>query len=211
MKLTVLIPIFNTKPDALLEAVYSILDQDDGTKHDIILIDDASDRAETREAINCLVNVRHEAPITLLSLDQNSGTSVALNKGHELVRTDYVAIMGSDDVSDRSRFRKQINFLKDNPAVDVLGTNLFMFKDGDMRRTAYFTSSHSDRPKPTSTHGHWIVNHGTVIYKNEKVKSVGGYNPALRRAQDIDLWSRMYPNCSFRNLTEVLYAWRRFK
>lgn len=207
MKISVLIPVFNTKPDALLESVYSILRQDDGVQHDIIIIDDASTDYGTIQAINSLR--KNSYPIKILTLEENGGTSVALNKGHRMVETEFVAIQGSDDVSDRSRFRLQIDYLKKNRETDVLGTNLFSFRDQDIRRTPIFTSSHPEKPIVKNTN--WIVNHGTVIYRQEAVLKTGGYNPSFKRAQDVDLWGRMYSKgFVFRNITEVLYAWRHY-
>lgn len=209
MNLTVLIPVFNTKPDALLESVWSILRQDDGNKHQIILIDDASTDHLTTQAMMSLVNHRQEVPIKILTLEENGGTSVALNKGHRMVETEFVAIQGSDDVSDRSRFRMQIDYLKKHPETDVLGTNLFSFKDQDIRRSSIFVSAHKEKPIPKDSS--WIVNHGTVIYRNQAFIDTGGYNPAFRRAQDVELWGRMYKKgFHFRNCVDVLYAWRHY-
>lgn len=209
MKLTVLIPVFNTKPDALLESVWSILRQDDGIKHQIILIDDASTDHLTKQAIDSFTNHRFENPIKLLTLEENGGTSVALNKGHLIAETEFIAIQGSDDVSDRSRFRLQIEYLKKNPEVDVIGTNLFSFRDQDIKRTPIFVSNHKE--KPVVKDSNWIVNHGTVIYRNEAVKNTGGYNPEFRRAQDVELWGRMLKKgYQFRNIVQPLYAWRHY-
>ena len=206
MILTVLIPIYNTPAEQLIEATMSILKQDDGIEHHIILIDDCSELSETKQAIDFLNKISNR--INVAYTDSNSGTSVALNYGHQFVDTEYVAIMGSDDISHASRFRKQIDYLKKHPKVDVLGTNLFSFYNDDIKRTAVFTSNHPEIPD--SKKCNWLVNHGTVVYRNKAVWQVGGYNPAYKRGQDIELWGRMAAKgFIFRNITEVLYAWRK--
>ena len=206
MKLTVLIPIYNTLPEQLFEAVMSIYRQDDGIEHDILLIDDCSDSTETKQAIHALNNLSKR--INVVNTYENVGTSGALNLGHNLVNTDYVAIMGSDDVSHHSRFRKQIEYLKNHPKTDVLGTNLFSYFSDDIKRTPAFTSSHKE--VPDTSKGSWVVNHGTVIYRNSAVHKAGLYNLTYRRAQDVELWGRMIKQgFIFRNITEVLYAWRK--
>lgn len=208
MKLTVLIPVYNTPPHHLLESVYSVLLQDDNVKHDIILIDDKSDRKDTKNSLAILEN--NNSNIKLLFLDKNGGTSIALNEGHKLVKTEYVAIMGSDDVSDLSRLRKQVDYLKANPNVDVLGTNLFMFYDNDIRRKSYGTTTHEENPNITKD---WFINHGTVIYKQKVVEEMNGYNPAYKRGQDVELWKRIKNTgrYTFANITECLYGWRRYR
>jgi glycosyltransferase involved in cell wall biosynthesis len=206
MKLTVLIPVYNTGAAHLIEAVNSIINQDDKWAHRIILVDDGSENPHTLRAEDFLCMF---PCVEVHRLEKNQGTSVALNEGHKLVNTEFVAIMGSDDISHHSRFRKQIQYLKDHPEVDVVGTNLFSFNNSDLRRSSIFTSKHPEVPE---TEGNWVVNHGTVIYRNSAVLAAGGYNPNYRRAQDVELWGRMLKKgFCFRNITEVLYAWRKNK
>lgn len=47
-----------------------------------------------------------------------------MNYGLEIAKYDYVAIMNQDDICDLARFENQIRFLKENPEIDVLGTNM---------------------------------------------------------------------------------------
>ena len=55
----------------------------------------------------------------------------------------------------------------------------------------------------------WLTNHGTVMYKNQSVKDVGGYMLA-GRCQDVDLWKRMYKaGYKIRTLEPITYAWRK--
>lgn len=208
MKLTCIIPVYNTRPDHLIECVYSILKQDDGIDHDIIIVDDGSENHETLMALKFLLSISRR--IKLITLSVNSGTAVALNKGHEHCETEFIAIMGSQDVSDLSRFRVQREYLMLNTEVDVIGTNLFSYMEKDITRKSIFTSSH--REKPPTNAGNWVVNHGTVVYRKSAVDSVGGYNGAYRRAQDVELWGRMMAaGFKFANITQVLYAWRKDK
>lgn len=208
MKLTVLIPVFNTHPADLIEAVYSVIYQDCGNIHRIILVDDGSINLETIKALRFLKDVTsaevYEKP--------NGGTSDALNYGHSIADTEYIAIHGSDDISHRSRFSKQIDFIKKNPGIDVVGTNLFSFYDDDINRTPVFVSQMRADGKPPYSDKRWLACHGTVIYKKDSVIKAGGYDVAFKRAQDVDLWGRMAKQgFKFRNITETLYAWRRFR
>lgn len=211
MKLTVLIPIYNTKPAALLESVYCILNQDCGMNaiHEIILIDDGSTNEETIDVISFLMK-NHGCMVRIQKA--NGGTSSALNSGHAQVQTEYVAIMGSDDVCHKSRFRLQLDYLKKHPDTDVLGTNLFSFHNDDIRRKPIFTSTHREISVGASGDKRWLVNHGTVVYRQSAVMSVGGYDEKVGRGQDVNLWGRMNEKgFKFRNVEQVLYAWRRYK
>lgn len=207
MKLTVLIPVYNTPSQYLFEAVFSILNQSDKTQHTILLINDGSTNEDTLTGLRFLQENYNN--ITVVTLDNNYGTSVALNKGHELVKTEYVAIMGSDDISHRNRFFEQIHHLTAKEKVDVLGTNLFMFHNDDITRKSKHTTYHTEIPNLTRN---WFINHGTVIYKQKAIEEMNGYNKDFKRGQDVELWTRMKltGNYKFANVTDILYAWRRF-
>lgn len=204
---TVLIPNYNTPPDQLFEAVYSMLNQSYPKPFKILIVDDGSTRMDTLQALETL---KLNPKINVHMMDVNGGTSAVLNKGHELIDSKYIAIMGADDISHKNRIETQVRVLEANPKIDVCGTNLFAFYSDDMLRKSIFTSQHPIKPVPRATNKWWLTNHGTVIYKNESVKKAGGYDLTLRRAQDVDLWRRMYEaKMSFHNCPEILYAWRR--
>lgn len=213
---TVAIPVFNTKPAELLEAVYSIINQSIKQDFEIVIVDDCSNNEETKEALNFFDSKvfkvgDNKRKISIVRIVQkNGGTSSALNIAHDIIKSEYIAIMGSDDISHPDRFEKQIKHLEKNPQIDVLGTNLFSFYEDDIFRKQIFVSKHPYRV--VATKSTWLTNHGTVIYKNKEVKKIGGYDETKRRAQDIDLFLRLYAAGKIIcNLPDVLYAWRRRK
>lgn len=156
-----------------------------------------------------LVDLQRDERFHIINLKCNQGTSVALNAGHEYIKTEYIAIMGSDDVTHPERFKKQVEFLEKNPKVDVLGAQIKTFYNHDPKRKSIFTSQHQSIP--TKKGGPWQTNHGTVMYKNQAVKDVGGYDVEHRRGQDVYLWKKMIEAGKvFRNLSDNLYYWRRF-
>lgn len=206
IEFTVLIPVFNTKPEALFEAVKSCMNQTHKAK-EIVLVDDGTTDIETLKVMHLL----EDMGCRILTSMANEGTSAALNYGHDKIDTEYIALMGSDDVSHPDRFRRQVQFLTLNP-VDVLGTQLFGFDNADIERKHMFKTNHPKNPTANNTANNWFANHGTVFYKNQAVKDVGGYDIAKRRGQDVDLWARMYKaGKSFYNLPDMLYGWRRYK
>lgn len=208
MKFSCVIPVYNTRPDHLLEAFYSIINQT--LKPDeIIIIDDGSTKEETKAALRFIDN---NFDAILYSLETNGGTSAALNFAHGVAQYDYLAIMGSDDISHPYRFAKQIDFIGKNKDTDILGTGLFAFRDNDPFRRPIFTKSH---PDAISIHNKnrvsdWVVNHGTVIY-SRKVFSNYSYDKQFRRGQDVNLWRVLLNDgFTFRNIPDTLYSYRRY-
>lgn len=203
---SVLIPVYNTRAEHLLESVTSVLNQTIKQKYNVVLVDDGSTDKGTLFALQYL---RSNPAIKVFTLPENVGTSGALNKGHELIETEYIAIQGADDISSRDRFLCQTSFLEKHKDIDVLGSNLSSYYNDDIYRRRVYTSAH---PASPVTGKGWQTNHGTVMYKNQSVKDVGGYDVKLRRAQDVDIWKRMLERKKlFRNLNDNLYLWRRFR
>lgn len=209
MNLTVLIPVYNTQPHHLMESVFSIIHQDDGNKHRIILIDDGSTDYETTRALQFFERYENIETYHI----PHGGTSSALNYGHSIVKTEFVALQGGDDVSHPSRFKHQINLLKSDKKADVVSTNLFSYYDDDITRKPLFTSFFPQIvTKPYARTSDWWANHGTVVYRQEAVMKAGLYDKSIGRGQDVDLWKRMKAQgCRFTCVTDVCYAWRRFR
>lgn len=201
---TVLMNVYNIPVPYLAEAVYSMLNQKVKQSFNILIVDDGT-TDKTSLAFLEFLQARH-ANVKVLRMDKNSGTAAALNFGHKHITSKYVALMGGDDFSHADRLTLQLRYLEANPKTDVLGTNLFAFKNGDIRRKSIFTTGKKEIPDYQSG---WLVNHGTVIYRNELVLK-HGYNINFRRGQDTELWKRLFAaGHVFRNVTDVLYAYRR--
>jgi glycosyltransferase involved in cell wall biosynthesis len=201
---TVLIPVYNTNPAHLLTAFNSVYNQAGVTQYPLLLVNDGSTNTGTISALKIIE--QHER-VTVIHLPQHAGSSVARNTGLQSIATDYVMLMDSDDIAAPDKFRLQLAFMQQHQP-HVLGTNLFSFKTTDIKHRPIFTTMHKQVPE---YNGGWLVNQGTVLYHRQSVLNVGGYNPNITIGEDTDLWSRMYKaGYTFRNLTQVLYAWRRY-
>lgn len=224
MRAACIIPVFNTPPLHLMEAVNSVIYQN-GVDVIPIIVDDGSTDKGALDALECLV---YGGKVIMQTHETNLGTPSAFNTGHKLIEgipgsinealklMDYVFLMGSSDISHPDRFRLQLEYLKAHPETDVLGTGLGAFKDNEklFRKQAY-SFVHPEKPVPGYKSGHdkyFIVNHGTVCYRQSAVMAVGGYDQTWLRAQDVNLWKRMHENGAiFRNIPQILYAHRREK
>lgn len=207
ISLTHLIPVYNTSPHHLIECVASIRNQD---ANPILIVDDGSTQEETKIAVRAICEMYDS--VSFQRLEQNHGTPTALNVGHSMIDTEYVALMGSSDIALPGKYEAQIEALLKWPNIDVLGTGLTAFRDSDPFRKPIFTFEHRNQPKPGDKKNHdhfFIVNHGTVIYRNSLIKK-HLYNKDYKRGQDVELWSRLWSaGAVFRNIEKVYYLWRR--
>jgi glycosyltransferase involved in cell wall biosynthesis len=211
---TIVMTVHNTRPDHLLEALHSITKgQTIWNGQEVIIVHDGSTDHRTRSLLHSM-NVGKWFPfVTIYQMAENKGTPSALNFARSRVKTEWIAQMDSDDIAHPQRLEQQFKLAAKHPEAAVIGTNLFCFYDDDITRTSFFRSTHKLKPtRRTGDNPYWLTNHGTVIYKKAAVEAVGGYNEALRRTQDVDLWRRMFlAGHQFRNVESVLYAWRRFR
>ena len=64
---------------------------------------------------------------------QRYGLASTLNRAVRLARGQYLALMDSTGIVDRSRINKQVKFLKNNPKVAVVGSQTTLINDNNRR------------------------------------------------------------------------------
>lgn len=124
----------------------------------------------------------------ILRLPCNVGQGMALNKGLEVVQFEYVARMDSDDISLPIRFERQIEYLNNNPEVDVLSSLVEEFDEDGHETIRSIPLGFNDVKKYAKLRS--PVNHGACIYKKNKVIAVGGYDRYVQ-LQDYLLFVKM--------------------
>ncbi len=204
MKITVLFPVYNEKREFLEKAINSIIAQT-YADWELLLIDDGSTLSETHE--------------TLSSFEQKDGRIVVVRRHHEglvktlnygvsVAKTDLVFRHDQDDWSVPDRFKKQVEFMKNNPSVVLLGSRAqYCHEDGRKLWETRFPTEHKQIleyfPKNPFCHG-------AVCYRKSIVSDLGGYREEAEHVEDLDLFWRMSKAYKTSNLKEVLY-FRRFK
>ncbi len=138
-------------------------------------------------------------------LGENLGFAEALNKGLEQCFFDWVARMDTDDAAYSERFMEQMNFIENNPGVDVVGAWIEEYDDN--------MDSATGIRKVPETHdeivrfGKWRspLNHMTVVYRREAVLKASGYPRHLRKMQDYGLWAKLIlSGARFHNIAKPL-------
>ena len=147
---------------------------------------------------------KNDARFKIVTLKKNQGLGIALNHGLKKCKNDLILRIDSDDVALSDRAKKQIDFMIKHPDVDVLGGNIFEFKekiDEPNRRL-------KKMPNGNNIHGYIIkrnpLNHMTVCFRKSKIEEVGSYEP-LPLMEDYWLWVRLYcKNGKIENINQVL-------
>jgi glycosyltransferase involved in cell wall biosynthesis len=188
--ISTIIPVHNTNPEWLVVAVQSIRNQS-FKDIEIILIDDASTDERTIEELRKMNGTDRT---TVITLEKNLGISGALNVGLNAAKYDIVARMDSDDYCVPDRFKKQIDYLQNNPEVDMVGTDLayLVLHEGKWQIANQRTNHPSVITREIAKNSLWFVNHPTVMFRKSAILELGGYDISLRGlAEDYELWIRM--------------------
>ncbi|GBF23224.1 glycosyl transferase family 2 [Candidatus Gastranaerophilus sp. (ex Termes propinquus)] len=122
--ISVLMPVYNTREEYLRTAIESILNQTHSDL-ELIIVDDGSKNNAT-EVVLSYVNAG-ESRIRLYRNETNQGLPKTRNRLFDLACGEFVALMDSDDISDPFRLEKQLDFLRKNEDITIVGTGTRMF------------------------------------------------------------------------------------
>lgn len=203
-KLSVLLPVYNTRSDWLSLAIESVLNQ---TYRDfeLLLLNDGSTNPDTLATLAAFEKADNR--VRLVHNPENMGLPKTLNRGLTLARYDWIARMDGDDISEPQRFERQLAYLGRHPDIAILGTELVAF--GDKQEIFHYAERHED----IATAMLWVcsIPHPTVMYRKEVILAAGGYPTDYPNAEDYALWTKIvahHPNVRFAIVPEVLFKYR---
>lgn len=205
MKISVLIPVYNTDPLQLMDCLASCFQQT-LPPAEVLVVDDGSSDIRT---VNFLTSIKSgfDHRLRILSLSHHQGISQALNYGLMQSNNDWVARMDSDDVMMPHRLERQAKELE-TTVVDVLGSQMMYF--GNEAGTFTSFTKNIDNDFALNHESGWFMNHPTVLYNRNSVLSAGGYDPNFNGTEDIELWYRMLAlGFKLANMNDVLLLYRR--
>lgn len=194
-KISVVMPVYNTKEEWLREAIESILNQTFADFEFIIINDGSTNNAEE-------VILSYKDKRIKYILQNNSGVSYSRNKGNLIAKGEYIAVMDSDDISLPNRFEKQVEFLDKNKDIAALGSWFEIFPEKQIIKHPLF-------PKYLDLLKSCCIGHPTVMYRKSIFEQYNfKYDSNYKIAHDYELWSRLIPFVKIANLQEVLLKYR---
>ena len=141
------------------------------------------------------------------------GIAAALNHGLQYARYEFVARMDADDICDEQRFLRQIECLRRNQTLNVVGTQSVVFSRcidsekmaGNELRINMLPFSEESyqwkvRPSLPPTDPGFVawailfsccISHPSVMFRKRIVIDAGGYNEKAGEVEDYDLWLRL--------------------
>lgn len=184
-ELCILIPCYNNI-SGLKKSIESI--RYDNGKYLIVIVDDGSNKALTEEAISG--NNSPAYPVHVIRLLENSGITISLNTGlhwiFQNIKCDYIARLDCGDICDPSRYYKQIDYLRVNTDIMLLGSWCY-FKNPENNFKFSYKAPERDRQIKRALYFRNVFIHPTVIFRREIFEKVGLYPEDYPHAEDYAL------------------------
>jgi hypothetical protein len=186
----------------LRESIESLLSQT-FSDFEFIIVDDGS-----TDSTAAILGEYRDPRIVLLRNEENIGLTKSLNRGLARVRGTFVARQDADDVSLPNRLERQVLFLREHPAVGILGSYCRLI-DGEGRRLwLYRVPAYDLHIRWTSLLENPFAHPSVMVRRDVLAKNGLGYDEALVVAQDYDLWTRMLRYTQGANVSESLIYYR---
>ena len=203
MDFSVLVPVYKKeKPQNLYIALQSIINQS-LKPSEILIVKNCLLTPELDQVIAKLEN-EHREIVKVLAFAKNRGLGLALKDGILECRYEFIARMDSDDISYPDRFRKQLDYLKNNPEIALIGSWISEFSKSPAEPdtltklpvTHEEIVQYAKRRNP--------LRHQTVVFRKSAVLASGNYRTFLW-FEDYDLWIRIIKSgYKVANIPEVL-------
>jgi len=226
---TVALSVFNGE-EFVDKAVSSIAAQS-YSELDLYIVDDGSEDSTSERVLPL---VRSDPRIHLIKLKQNIGTYAAKNLVlKRYCDGEYFAHQDADDYSWPERLEKQVAFLNSRPDIPACGTGIDEFfesmdcapripADCEIEFDKNDRCFHRKNRYPELLQkGYYfreslgklsqikIAMNGSIVFRAEVLRRLGGYDGATHVAGDTELLWRILSRYDFANLPEILYS-RRF-
>ncbi len=201
--ITVLMSVYNARPDELRRAIESILRQSWADFEFLILDDGSTDSATIKELATLAAADRR----IRLELEPHRGLTRTLNRGLGLARGEWIARQDADDWSDPDRLQCQMRRATEpgqGEEITACGTNAWMHRqDG---RPLWPTRLPEDAMSVRHAfyEGNPMV-HGSVLFRADVARQIGGYREAFPCSQDYDFFWRLSESGPVVNLVAPLY------
>lgn len=203
-RISVVVPAYNVAP-FIGEALASLQAQT-LADFEAIIVDDGSTDATVDSIAPFLADRRFR-----LIRTGNAGLAAARNCGIDQVRAPFVAMLDGDDRFRPDYLAKMLMRITAEPRVAFVTCDAESFAEGSDHHERFSARYAQSEPITLET----VLTDRTKIFglctiRTDTLRAVGGYDPALRAAEDLDLWLRLLVAGHAGGLVpEVLVEYRR--
>jgi len=200
--LSVVIGVYNAER-YLRQALSSVLEQA-GVSLELIVVDDGSTDASSA----ILEEFSGKDNRVRVVRQENQGLTKALRRACAEARGALISRQDADDLSWPGRLQAQAELFRNDPRLVLAWSRSRIIGPDD--ETLYETDEPVNRAEAARDlqRGFRGPCHGSVMFRSDVYRRVGGYRAEFRFAQDWDLWLRMVEAGEVESLAQILYSRR---
>src|SRR4029079_13505447 len=201
--ISVLMPVYNTNPQWLVEAIESVQRQL-YPYWELCIADDASTDPHIRSMLDRYASADSRIKVTLRPT--NGHISAASNTALKAATGEYVALMDHDDVLAEHALFWVAEVIANNPNAEFIYSDEDKVDTKGNRSTPYFKCDWN----PELFLSHNMICH-LGVYRTAMVRELGGFREGFEGAQDYDLALRSIERIAPKqiiHIPRVLYHWR---
>jgi glycosyltransferase involved in cell wall biosynthesis len=201
--ISVVMPVYNAKPEWLIEAIESVRGQI-YPSWELCIADDAS----TDKAIRPILEsyAREDSRIKVVLREINGHISAASNSALDLATGEWVALLDHDDLLTEQALFWMADAVNQNPDIRLIYSDEDKTDETGRRFDPYFKCDWN----VDLFHSHNLITH-LGLYRADLLNAIGGFKVGLEGAQDYDLALRCIEHIETKqihHIPRVLYHWR---
>ena len=198
-KVSIIMPVYNTKKEYFIEAINSILRQT-YIDFEVLIIDDCSN-IDYCDVMSSYDDIR----IKYFKLSQNVRAANARNFAIKKAKGEFIAFLDSDDIALPERLGLQLKFLEANPHIDCVGSSFMILPEG---KICNHPANHIDIIKYLLFVGCSFLQSSVMLRKSTLIKNNIFYKDEFVPCEDYALWLDLIGVSTFANTNDILAKYR---
>lgn len=200
-RVSILIPTYN-RATYLPAAIQSALDQT-YRDLDVIVVDDGSTDTTT-DVVRSISDTR-----LCYLYQENRGVGAALNSAWRASSSEFVAMLGSDDVMLPHQIETLLPFVEQNSALGLVYARAQAMdsRGNDLPQILGGSLKFPDKPLASVLYANTICSIAALI-RRRAIEESNGLNPTLTANEDWDLWIRLAEHWEIQYVDEILARYR---
>jgi len=201
--ISIIMPVYNTPDNWLVNAIDSVRNQLYGN-WELCIADDASTDGHVKERLDEYMS--KDLRIKVVLRPENGHISLASNSALEIATGEYVALMDHDDELTEDALYFMVHEINQHPEAAFFYSDEDKIDETGNLSTPYFKPDWN----PDLFLSHNYICHLAVI-RRSLIKQLSGFRIGLEGAQDWDLFLRLSEHVSssqIRHVPRILYHWR---
>ncbi|MEX0881317.1 MAG: glycosyltransferase, partial [Candidatus Saccharimonadales bacterium] len=181
--ISIIVPVFNTRHEHLLEMVYSVVNQHYGN-WELLLVNGSTKSDRRRQTVAC---AQIDTRIKIIAISGNKGISENTNAGLKETAGEYVAFLDHDDLLHPCALHSVVEALQSPKPADLVYTDEDKVNDSS---ESFFGPHCKPDWSPDLLRNVNYINHLNLI-RTKMVRGVDGLRSICDGAQDYDLLLRI--------------------